>query len=337
VTTLQERKRVEPRVRMRRLARRHGWAAAAWVLLLAMVIWYATLVEEFDAFEINFFLKNSVPAVYMALAQASVAISGGVDLGVGAMMVLSNSVSARLMEDQPLSTVLLIAVAVVLGAALLNGLVGYIVAVSQIPDIVVTLATLFIFTGLALMVLPSPGGGTHRTLRFLFTGSETGIGVNFWPPLIAIGLGTGLLALFLTRTKPGLAIYAVGSDELAAHLSGVSVLRTKVVAYAVGGGFAGLAGVARTAVAGTGNAAFGNAMGGTLDSLAAVVLGGVLLGGGQGSVVGVAAAGIAFFTLQPILNTLGVGSNTAQVVRGVVIVLVMVIAGLVQYRRWRNQ
>lgn len=337
MTTLEERKRVEPRVRAQRFARQHGWTVAAWVLLLVMVIWYATLVEEFDEFEITSVAKNSLPAVYMALAQGVVAISGGVDLGVGAMMVLSNSVSARLMEDQPLSTVLLIAVAVVLGAAVLNGLVGYVVAVSRIPDIVVTLATLFIFTGLALMVLPSPGGGTHGTLRLLFTGSESGIGLNFWPPVIAIAVPTALLALFLTRTKAGLAIYAVGSDELAAHLSGVSVLRTKVVAYAVGGGFAGLAGVAQTALANTGNPAFSNAMGGTLNSLAAVVLGGVLLGGGVGSVVGVAAAAIAFFILSPVLTAMGVDPNTSQVVRGVVIVAVMVIAGLVQYRRWRNQ
>jgi ribose transport system permease protein len=266
-----------------------------------------------------------------------VVISGGVDLGVGALMVLSNSVAATLMEGQPVWLTVLIAVAVVAGAAALNGAVGWVVAVSRIPDIVVTLATLFIFTGVALMVLPSPGGGTSGGLRYVFTGSETGVGTNFWPPVLMIGVPALLFATWLTRSRRGLSIYAIGSDENAAHLAGVSTRRAKVTAYATGGGFAGLAGVALTAIANSGDPRFDNAVNGTLNSLAAVVLGGIILGGGVGSVVGAAGAGIVFFTLSPILTAMGVDPNTAQVVRGVVIVAVMVVAGLLQIRRWRTQ
>jgi ribose transport system permease protein len=320
-----------------RWARRHGWTAGVWLLLLAMIVWYSTLIPRFSDFQVTSIAKNSLPAVYLALAQGVVVISGGVDLGAGALMVLSNSVAATLMEGQPLWLTIVIAVGVVAGAAALNGLVGWVIAVSRIPDIVVTLATLFIFTGVALMVLPSPGGGTSGGLRYIFTGSESGVGTNYWPPLILIAVPTLLLAIWLARTRPGLAIYAVGSDENAAHLSGVRIMRTKVIAYATGGAFAGLAGVALTTIANSGDPRFDNAVNGTLNSLAAVVLGGIILGGGTGSVVGAAGAGIVFFTLSPILTAMGVDPNTAQVVRGVVIVAVMVVAGLVQWRRWRTQ
>lgn len=323
--------------RGRRWARRHGWTVGAWLLLLAMVGWYSTLIPKFGEFQMASIAKNSLPAVYTALAQGVVVISGGVDLGVGALMVLSNSVSARLMADQPFGTTVVIAVAVVLGAALLNGVVGWVIAVSRIPDIVVTLGTLFIFTGLALLVLPSPGGGTSEGLRFLFTGSEAGIGGNYLVPLVAIAVPTALFAIWLTRSRHGLAIYALGSDETATHLAGASVVRAKITAYATGGGFAGLAGVSLTAIANSGDPRFDNALNGTLNSLAAVVLGGIILGGGKGSVIGAAGAGIAFFTLNPILTAMGVDPNTAQVVRGAVIVAVMIAAGLVQYRRWRTQ
>jgi len=327
----------EPAAGVRRWARRRGWTAAAWLLLAAMVGWYATLIPVFSEFQVTSIAKNSLPVVYLALAQGVVVISGGVDLGVGALMVLSNSVAASLMEGQPTWLTFVIAAGVVAGAALLNGLVGWVIAVSRIPDIVVTLATLFIFTGLALMVLPSPGGGTSSGLRYLFTGSETGVGTNFWPPVLMIGVPTLLFATWLARSRRGLSIYAAGSDEQAAHLAGVSLRRAKVTAYATGGGFAGLAGVALTAIANSGDPRFDNAVNGTLNSLAAVVLGGIILGGGVGSVVGAAGAGIVFFTLSPILTAMGVDPNTAQVVRGGVIVAVMMVAGGLQIRRWRAQ
>jgi ribose transport system permease protein len=337
ITTAPPRQRRDPWGLAGRWARRHGWTAGVWVLLLAMIGWYSTLIPRFSDFQVTSIAKNSLPAVYLALAQGVVVIGGGVDLGAGALMVLSNSVAATLMEGQPLWLTIVIAIGVVAGAAALNGLVGWVIAVSRIPDIVVTLATLFIFTGIALMVLPSPGGGTSPGLRYVFTGSQTGVGTNYWPPIIMIAVPTLLLAAWLARTRAGLAIYAVGSDDNAAHLSGVNIMRTKVTAYATGGAFAGLAGVALTTIANSGDPRFDNAVNGTLNSLAAVVLGGIILGGGMGSVIGAAGAGIVFFTLSPILTAMGVDPNTAQVVRGVVIVTVMVVAGMVQWRRWRTQ
>src|SRR5918996_5281371 len=253
-----------------RWLRRNGWTAGVWVLLLALIGWYASLIPLFGEFQIASIVKNSLPTAYLAVSQAIVIISGGLDLGVGAMMVLANSVSALYMEGQELWVTLGIGAAVVAGAAALNAIVGWVIVKSRVPDIIVTLATLFVFSGIALMSLPSPGGGTSDGFRWMFTGSTSGISANYWPSVIALGVPVAILALWLRRTRGGLSLYAVGSDHNAAFLSGVNTGRAKIMAYAVGGAFAALAGLAITAITANGDSRFVNASNGTLNSVAAV-------------------------------------------------------------------
>jgi ribose transport system permease protein len=316
---------------------RNGWTLGVWVLLAGLIVWYSTLIPVFGDFQISSIVKNSMPSVYSAAAQAVIVIAGGIDLGVGAMMVLANAVSARFMEDQEFGVTLVMAVGIVGGAALLNALVGWVIVASRVPDIVVTLATLFVFSGVALMVLPSPGGGTSDGFRQLFTGSEAGIGSNYWPSVVAIALPAVILATWLKRTRRGVSLYAIGSDSNAAYLSGVNTARAKVVSYAIGGSLAALAGLATTAITNTGTARFTIASDGTLNSVAAVVLGGIALTGGVGSVIGAAGAGIVLFILNPILTAMAINPNTAQVIRGALIVAVMMVAGILEMRRWRSE
>ena len=139
--------------------RRRGWTLGVWLLLVLMIGLYATLIPKFGAFQIASIAKNSLPLVYLAVGQAIIVIAGGIDLSVGAMMVLSNAIAAQLMFEQPLGVTLAVAVLVILIGAAINALVGWIIAVSRVPDIVVTLATSFILSGVALVVLPSPGAG----------------------------------------------------------------------------------------------------------------------------------------------------------------------------------
>ncbi len=313
----------------------HGWTAAVWLLLLALVGWYATLIPRFGSFEITSIVKNGLPFAYLAVAQAVIVIAGGIDLSVGAMMVLTNSVAARYMEGQPLAVTLLLGVIVIVGAAILNGSVGWIIERSRVPDIVVTLATSFIFSGLALLVLPSPGGGTSDGFRWLFSGSSSGIGTNFWPSMVALLIPVAVVAWWLGTTRPGLSLYALGSSRTAAYLSGSDVRRSKMVAYAVGGMFAALAGLATTAIIGRGDPRFSLGANATLNSVAAIVLGGIALTGGIGSVIGAVAAGIVLFFLNPVLTAMGIDPNQAQVVQGLLIALVMMVAGLLELRRQR--
>jgi len=318
-----------------RALKRHGWTAGAWLLLIALIVFYATLIPRFGAFQIASIAKNSMPLIFVSIAQAIIVIAGGIDLGVGALLIFSNAMAARMMDGQSLGMSLVIAALVIVACAALNGLVGWIITVSRVPDIVVTLATLFIISGFALIILPSPGGGTNEGFRAIFTGSTTGTGTNFWPSLAAMAIPMGLAAYFMRRTRVGLSLYATGSNPMAAYLSAVDTARAKIVSYAIGGGFAALAGLAALAITGSGESRFATASNFTLRSVAAIVLGGVALTGGIGSVVGAAAAGIVLFTLSPLLSAMGVDPNTAQVIQGVLIVLVMMVAGIIHLRRER--
>lgn len=315
--------------------RRHGWSIGVWVLLAVLIGWYVLLIPSFGSFQVASILKNSLPLIYLAIGQAVIVITGGIDLGAGAMLVLTNSTAATLMQDQPFAITILIGLAVILGAAVLNGLVGAIINISRVPDIVVTLATSFIYSGLALMILPGPGGGTAPGFRIIFTGSDDGSGTNYWFSLAMLIIPVIIATLFMRRTRTGLSLYATGSDLNAAYLSGVDTRRAKVVGYAVGGAMAALAGLATVAITGSGDPRFSIGSNATLNSVAAIVLGGVALTGGIGSVVGAVAAAIIVFFLSPILSAMGIDPNTAQVVQGALIVAVMMIAGLMALRRRR--
>ena len=169
---------------LQRLLLRNGWAIGVWLLLGALLVWYATLIPVFGSFQISSISKNSLPLVYLAIGQAIIVIAGGIDLSLGSLLLLSNVLAARFMADQPFALVLLIALAVIIIVSALNALTGYVINISGVPDIVVTLATSYIWSGLALWILPSPGGGTAPEFRWLFTGSQAGIGGWYIIPIL---------------------------------------------------------------------------------------------------------------------------------------------------------
>ncbi len=320
---------------LRRWVQRHGWTVGIWVLLFVLVAWYATLIPRFGGFQTATIISGGTAWIFLGIAQAVVVIAGGLDLGVGGLLVLTSVTAAQLMDGQPLGMVLVIAIGIVLAAAILNGFVGWIISVSKVPDIVVTLGSLYVYQGFALMVLPKVGGGTNGSFRWIFTGSENGIGANPWPSIVVIAIPVIIVAWWMGRTKSGLSLYAVGSDAPAAFLSGVRDTRTKVVSFAVAGVFAALAGFSSVSISGVGNPTTegGNL---TLNSVAAVVIGGVVLTGGIGSVIAVVPAALILFFFNPILSALGVDPNRAQVIQGILIVFVMMIAGLLEWRRMRR-
>lgn len=320
----------------RRVLIRNGWTLGVWLLLGVLIVWYAMLIPRFGAFQMSSITKNSLPLVYLAIGQAIIVIAGGIDLSMGALLLLSNVIAARFMVDQPIGIVLLIAVGIIIGLALLNALVGYIINISGVPDIVVTLATSYIWSGVALWVLPSPGGGTAPEFRWLFTGSPTGIGGSFVVPLVMMLIPAVAVFLFARRTRIGLSMYAIGSSSVAARLAGLDTRQAKIVSYAIGGAMAALAGLATVALTGTGDPRFSIGANATLNSVAAIVLGGIALTGGVGSVLGVVATGVILIMLNPILVAMGINANTAQVIQGALIAGVMMIGGLVAIYRERS-
>jgi ribose transport system permease protein len=319
----------------RRLLSRNAFVIGVWLLLGLLLVLYSTLIPVFGTFQVVSISKNSLPLVYLAIGQAIIVIAGGIDLSVGALLLLGNVIAARFMDEQSLPIVLLVAVALVAGIGLLNALTGYIISISGVPDIVVTLATSFIWSGLALWILPSPGGGTAPQFRWLFTGAESGIGGSYIMPILMMAIPALVVYLLATRSHLGLSIYAIGSHSVAARLAGLDIRRAKIASYAIGGAMAALAGLATVAITGTGDPRFSVGANATLNSVAAVVLGGIALTGGVGSVPGVVAAGVILIMLNPILSAMGVNPNNAQVIQGVLIAGVMMIGGLAAWRRER--
>ena len=315
---------------------RSGWTLGVWLLLLALLIWYANLIPRFGEFQITSISKNSLPLVYLALGQAIIVIAGGIDLSLGALLLLSNAIAARFMADQPFGAVVVIALLLIGLVAFLNGMTGYVIRLSGVPDIVVTLATSYIWSGLALWILPSPGGGTAPEFRWLFTGSESGIGGTYVLPVLMMLIPATVVFLLSRRTRLGLSMYAIGSDSNIASLAGLGVTRAKVASYALGGALAALAGLATVAITGTGDPRFSVGANATLNSVAAVVLGGIALTGGTGLVLGVVAAGMILIMLNPILSAMGINPNNAQILQGVLIAIVMMIGGLVALIRERR-
>lgn len=315
---------------------RNAWVLGVWLLLGVLIFWYAQLIPNFGSFQIASIGKNSLPLVYLAIGQAIIVIAGGIDLSIGPLLLLSNVIAARFMQDQPFGIVLLIAFGIIVALGLLNAGTGYFISISGVPDIVVTLATSYIWSGVALMILPSPGGGTAPEFRWLFTGSTAGIGGSYVVPLVMMAIPALIVFFFSRHTRIGLTMYAVGSDSVAARLAGLDVRRAKILSYAIGGAMAALAGLATVAITGTGDPRFSVGANATLNSVAAIVLGGIALTGGVGSVLGVVATGIILIMLNPILSAMGIDANTAQVIQGALIAGVMMIGGLVTLYRERS-
>jgi ribose transport system permease protein len=322
----------EPSSRLARLRRRQGWVAGVAVLLIVLLLWQISLVPTFGPFQVRTITAGTMTLAFLAMAQAIIVISGGIDLSVGAMMVLINCIAARWMEGQDLGTCLLIAAVCLLIAILGSTFIGLIITASGIPDIVVTLAASFTLAGVALIVLDGPGGGTSLDFQSLLVG-------GFSDPLPSILWIVGVLLLVwlpLRRSRLGSALYAVGSDRAAAFLAGVDVRRTRVLAYTIGGFFSGCAGLITTAYTGSGEPRASIGAIATLGSVAAVVLGGVALTGGVGGLVGPVLAAICLTLIPPIMLGLGWDPNYAEVARGIIIIAVVMVGGLLTYRRRRT-
>lgn len=314
-----------------RIARRHGWTAGAYVLLVVLAVYWHSVPPKWGSFDVQSLAIDALPLAFAAMAQATVIISGGIDLSVGSLMSLVNVVSAKYMAHMSLRDALLFAGLLALGAAAAGAFTGGVITVSRIPDIVVTLAMLFVWAGLALQIQPIPGGSAP--LAYLQLG--TGHWFSQWLPsgLVILLLAFGLFWVPLRWARPGLALYSVGSNRGAAYLSGVGVTRTRIFAYALGGLFAGFAGLALTATSGIGDALSGQYY--TLNSVAAAVLGGVALVGGKGGLIGPIAAAFVLTLVKTILVLKGVDQNWAQVIQGSLIIVVVMIGGLAIRERRR--
>ncbi len=238
----------------------------------------------------------------VAMAQTVPVLMGGLDLSVGAIMTLVNTIASHLLNGSPMQIAFGMVVSLAAGAAC--GFVnGCIVVYGRIQPIIATLATGAIFLGLALFLRPSPGGNVDDDLSWAATNdlyeiaatygfAQNGEAGWFQPiswipvPLLLLVLVAVLVWLPFARSVTGRTVYAVGSGEGAAYMSGLSIDRAKIAAFTLGGFFAGIGGLYLTLQTSSGNADIPQAGAYTLNSIAAVVIGGTSLLGGVGTAIG---------------------------------------------------
>lgn len=309
----------------------NGWTLSLLALLVGLLALTKIVQPQYGPIAIQGLGTSVLPLALAAVAQAVVVISGGIDLSIGSMMALTSVVSAVLMKGQSEQFSVAIVIGVLLLGLLLGAVNGALVVITRVPDIVVTLAMSFVWAGCALLVRSSPGGGAAQWLKNLVVGP---IG-NEWIPRAAITLVVivAIIWIPLVRSRLGLSIFAIGSNQLAAFRSGVSVGRTKFLAYVITGLFSALAGLSLTASTGIGSPVPGPY---TLLSVAAVVLGGVSLAGGRGGVFGPIVAVVVLQMIRTDLTFLNVNTNLAVVAQGVILIGVVMFGSFVQLRRARG-
>jgi ribose transport system permease protein len=299
-------------------------------VLIAMIVLYYVLfvLKQHRApgnFELSTTVNNTLSVGLAAIGQALVVLTGGIDLSVGGVVDVTNSVAAPMMHDNPGSmlAVSLLVLLIGAGAGLINGLL---VAYGRLQPIVVTLATLAIWQGVALLVLPQPGGSIPPGFSNLLAGTI--------PALDNLPCGLVVLALLvllwhlLRRTPFLVALYAIGNDERAARANGLPILRAKVGAYTLGGTFAGAAGLYFAAWTTSGDATSGTPL--TLTSIAAVVLGGISLFGGRGSAAGALAGAFILTLLLNVLFFAGVNPQLQEFFQGLFLILAVMASTLVR-------
>ncbi|HEY1512392.1 MAG TPA: ABC transporter permease [Gaiellaceae bacterium] len=243
------------------------------------------------AFEWTSIVNTAMPTVLVAVGQSIVVVTRGIDLSLGGVIDVSNSLAAVHMHSSIGSMVAWSVV--VLGFGMLCGTVnGLLVAYARLQPILVTLATLAILQGLAIKILPEPGGSIPD--RYSNALANAG-----GPWSISYVVAVAGLWLVLRRTATGVRIFALGNDEYAARAHGIPVRRVKTIAYALAGTLAAASGLFLAATTTAGDAAAGDVY--VLTSIAAVVLGGVSFFGGRGSALGSIAGA---FTLTILTNVL---------------------------------
>lgn len=300
-------------------------------LLIAVVVVAANFALEPSLLSVSNITQLSVqiaPFILLAFAQTMAMLLAGIDLAVGAMASLASALVATNLGARGIPSVLLIAVVLAV-TGILGCATGAFISVFRVPALVVTLAASFIWGGAALVILPQPGGEFPKNLITYFTGTYYGV------PMAILILGAiAVLVYFAQNTSPMVHVYAYGNNALGAELSGLSHLRSHLVAYGLGGVFAGFGGVFLAAQTNSGDPSIGNPF--TLSSIAAAVIGGVSLFGGRGRFAGAACGAVVIGMLTNLLIYAGASSFMQTVLQGVVLLLIVCVAAWQELIRARR-
>jgi len=284
------------------------------VLILMLLV--ATFLSDAFLSVGNIFnvLRQVAIIAIVAAGMQFVILTGGIDLSVGSILAFAGAISASVMIKTN-SLFISIVVALVVGAAL--GLFnGVFITKGDIPPFIVTLASMTLVRG-CVLVFTDGSPIPVESSTYMFIGKGRILGMPF--PIIILALTFFLGFIILKYTKFGRNVFSLGGNREATRLSGINIKKTETIVYVIGGLLAGLTGLILTARLGSAQPTAGT--GYELDAIAAVILGGTSLSGGQGAIFPTVVGALILGVLDNILTLMNVSPYVGSIAKGIVILL----------------
>lgn len=310
------------------LARRHLWLPPLLVFVVLGIAIGIMRPSTFAIDQINIKVAAAMTLILIATGETIVVTRGGIDLSVGGILSLTTAICATRGDPGLVESLLWIGFVLGLGAlvGILNGLI---ITLGKLQPFVVTLATWSILEGCALTVLPAETSGVPRSWVDLEHAMPFGIGVPIMLLVVLV-----ILWAWFRRTPIYNAIRAAGSNERSAYLNRVSVLGSNAWAYGLSGFFAAAAGLYFSTQTGAGHPTVGTQY--VLPAIAAVVIGGTSLMGGRGTLAGTIVGAFILTLIGDVVFLLKLQSYWQWVMSGLILMLVVILAGLTESRSAQN-
>lgn len=294
-----------------------GTILALLILVVFVTVLNPTFIRPSNLMNL---LRQLIVNGFIALGMTFVILTGGIDLSVGSTLALSSAIFAGLLASG-INIILAIIIAILLGLAL--GFVnGILITKGKLAPFIVSLATMTIFRGITLVYTDGrPIPGARDNFIFAFLGRGRVFGIPFQVILFLIVFI--ILSLILNKTAFGRKVYAIGGNEKASFVSGINIGKVKTIVYMISGLMSVLSGLVLTSRLNSAQPTAGTSY--EMDAIAAVVLGGCSMSGGQGSLFGTLIGVLILGVLNNGLNLLGVSSFYQQIVKGIVILIAVLI------------
>lgn len=319
------------RSRWQDIGYRNPYLFALLLLIIAFGVNVALQPNLLEPSTLNSNMRVFLPLILVAAGQAIVMLGGGIDISVGAIVSVVNALLATQigLDGDPgrATTMIFASLLVGMAAGAVNGLF---IAYLRLQPIITTFATSFLFAGLALFILPNPGGGVPSSFTAFYRDTII-VGVPLAIYIIALLL---LAWTAIRRTRYGRYLYAVGGKADAAYETGVPVQAMQFSTYVISGLMAAMGGIAMTLLTGSGNAQVGDPL--TLSSITAVVIGGTALSGGVGGIAGPMIGAIILGLIRNIISFANVETWWQTFVNAAIIVLALAMPGIIRLLRGRT-
>ncbi len=304
------------------------------VLLLLIVTVAVNFIFQPGLLErdtLNSNMRVFLPAILVAVGQAVVVLAGGIDISVGSIVSIVNTILVTQLGTNapPDKTALWMMIVLLVGMAA-GAVNGFFIAYLRLQPIITTYATSFLYAGLALYILPNPGGAIPGALSSFYR-DTTPIGLPLAFFIIAVIL---LIWYVIQQTRYARYLFAVGGQPEAAYATAVPVNAVQFSTYVVSGLMSALAGIAITLLVSSGNAGIGDAL--TLTSITAVVVGGTALRGGIGGVAGPIIGAVILGLIKNVISFANVDLWWQTFVNTAIIVLALAAPGSIDLFRRRR-